>query len=135
MGTQRVEDWDFNFPAAPLAAIPTEVFSLEKTLKLNGTTLALRHYEPAHTDSDISVTFADADIFHVADTYWNGIYPFIDYSTSGHIEGMIKATEANLAATKDSTIVIPGTVNRSAINRSSRPIETCWSTSTKTLRR
>jgi glyoxylase-like metal-dependent hydrolase (beta-lactamase superfamily II) len=108
MTIQRVEDWDFNFPAPPLAAIPTEVFSLEKTLKLNGTTLALRHYEPAHTDSDISVTFADADIFHVADTYWNGIYPFIDYSTGGHIEGMIKATEANLAATKDSTIVIPG---------------------------
>jgi glyoxylase-like metal-dependent hydrolase (beta-lactamase superfamily II) len=108
LATQRVEDWDFNFPAPPLAAIPTEVFSLDKTLKLNGTTLALRHYGPAHTDSDISVTFAEADIFHVADTYWNGIYPFIDYSTGGHIEGMIKATEANLAATKDSTIVIPG---------------------------
>jgi glyoxylase-like metal-dependent hydrolase (beta-lactamase superfamily II) len=108
LATQRVEDWDFNFTAPPLAAIPTEVFSLEKTLKLNGTTLALRHYGPAHTDSDISVTFAEADILHVADTYWNGIYPFIDYSTGGHIEGMIKATEANLAATKDSTIVIPG---------------------------
>ena len=108
MAAQRVEDWDFNFPAPALAAVPTEVFSSDKTLKLNGITLALRHYEPAHTDSDISVTFSEADIFHAADTYWNGIYPFIDYSTGGNVEGMINAAEANLAATTDSTIVIPG---------------------------
>jgi glyoxylase-like metal-dependent hydrolase (beta-lactamase superfamily II) len=78
------------------------------TLKLNGSTLALKHYDPAHTDSDISVTFTDVDILHAADTYWNGIYPFIDYSTGGNIDGMIKATEANVAAVTDKTIVIPG---------------------------
>ena len=105
---QRVEDWDFNFPSPPLAAVPTEVFSSQMTLKLNGSTLALKHYDPAHTDSDISVTFTDADILHAADTYSNGIYPFIDYSTGGNIDGMIKATEANVAAVTDKTIVIPG---------------------------
>jgi glyoxylase-like metal-dependent hydrolase (beta-lactamase superfamily II) len=105
---QRVQDWDFNFPSPPLAAVPTEVFSSEMTLKLNGSTLALKHYDPAHTDSDISVTFTDADILHAGDTYWNGIYPFIDYSTGGNIDGMIKATEANVAAVTDKTIVIPG---------------------------
>jgi len=36
---------------------------------------------------------------HAGDTYWNGIYPFIDYSTGGTIDGMIAATESNLAAT------------------------------------
>ena len=105
---QRVEDWDFNFPSPPLAAIPTEVFSSEKTLTLNRSTLALKYYGPAHTDSDISVTIPDADILHTGDTYWNGVYPFIDYSTGGNIEGMLKAAEANLAASTDRTIVIPG---------------------------
>ena len=105
---QRVEDWDFNFPSPPLAAVPTEVFSSQMTLQLNGSTLALKHYDPAHTDSDISVTFTDADILHAGDTYWNGIYPFIDYSTGGNIDGMIKATEANVAAVTDKTIIIPG---------------------------
>ena len=62
----------------------------------------------AHTDSDISVTFGEADIVHVADTFWNGIYPFIDYSTGGSIDGMIAASDANLAATTDTTIIIPG---------------------------
>jgi hypothetical protein len=46
--------------------------------------------------------------FHVADTFWNGYYPFIDYSTGGSIDGMIRATEANLAKVTDSMIVIPG---------------------------
>src|SRR5712671_766578 len=105
---QRVEDWDFNFPSPPLAAIPSEVFSSEKTLTLNRSTLALKYYGPAHTDSDISVTIPEADILHTGDTYWNGVYPFIDYSTGGNIEGMLKAAEANLAAATDRTIVIPG---------------------------
>src|SRR6516165_6399203 len=105
---QRVEDWDFNFPASPLPAIPSDVFSSEKVLKLNGDTLALKHYDPAHTDGDISVTFAEADILHTGDTYWNAIYPFIDYSTGGNIDGMIKAAEANVVAATDKTIVIPG---------------------------
>jgi glyoxylase-like metal-dependent hydrolase (beta-lactamase superfamily II) len=105
---QRVEDWDFNFPSSPLPAVPTETFSSEKSMKLNGATLHLKYYGPAHTDSDISVAIPEADIFHCADTYWNGIYPFIDYSTGGNIDGMIKAADANVAAVMDKTIVIPG---------------------------
>ena len=84
------------------------VFEDERTVQLNGTTIALKHYAPAHTDSDISVLFTEADIFHVADTFWNGYYPFIDYSTGGSIDGMIRATEVNLAKVTDKMIVIPG---------------------------
>lgn len=106
--TTRVEGWNFTFPPAPAGAIPAEVFDDERTMELNGTTVALKHYAPAHTDSDISVHFTEADIFHIADTFWNGYYPFIDYSTGGSIDGMIRATEANLAKVTDTMIVIPG---------------------------
>jgi glyoxylase-like metal-dependent hydrolase (beta-lactamase superfamily II) len=105
---QRVEDWDYNFLPLPADGLPSEVFANELSLKLNGASIGLKYYGPAHTDSDISVTFAEADIVHVADTFWNGIYPFIDYSTGGSIDGMIAASEANLAATTDNTIIIPG---------------------------
>ena len=97
-----------HFPPSPLAAVPSEVFSSDVTVDLNRSKLALKHYGPAHTDSDISITFPEADILHCGDTYWNGIYPFIDYSTGGNIDGMIKAAEANVAAATDKTIVIPG---------------------------
>jgi glyoxylase-like metal-dependent hydrolase (beta-lactamase superfamily II) len=105
---QRVEDWDYNFLALPAAGIPSEVFAEEHSLKLNGQTIGLKHYGPAHTDSDISVTFAEANVVHVADTFWNGIYPFVDYSTGGSIDGMIAASDANLAAASDDTIIIAG---------------------------
>ncbi|MGJ5203768.1 MBL fold metallo-hydrolase [Bradyrhizobium sp. HKCCYLR20261] len=108
LSAQRVEDWDYNFPTSPLAAVPSEIVSAETTMKHSGATIVLRPYGPAHTDSDLSIIFTEADILHCGDTYWNGIYPFIDYSTGGSIDGMIKAADANLAAAGDKTIVIPG---------------------------
>ena len=104
----RVEGWKHTFPAAPAGAIPSTVFKEDYTLHANSTTLILKHYSPAHTDSDISVHFAEADIFHTGDTFWNRDYPFIDYSTGGSIDGTIRATEANFAKVTDKMIVIPG---------------------------
>jgi len=104
----RVEGWKHTFPAAPANAIPSTVFKDDHTLHVNGTTLLLKHYAPAHTDSDISVHFTEADVFHTGDTFWNRNYPFIDYSTGGSIEGTIRAGEANLAKVTDKMIVIPG---------------------------
>ncbi len=104
----RVEGCNFTFSASPAGALPTTVFDDERTVHCNGATVALKHYAPTHTDSDISAHFTDADILHVGDTFWNGYYPFIDYSTGGSIDGMIRATEANLAKVTDKMIVIPG---------------------------
>ena len=106
--TTQVEDWNFTFPPAPAEALPTKLFNSEQTLHVNGATLSLEYYSPAHTDSDISVHFTDDDIIHVADTLWNGHFPFIDYSTGGSIDGMIRAAEANVAKVTDKTIVISG---------------------------
>jgi glyoxylase-like metal-dependent hydrolase (beta-lactamase superfamily II) len=108
MSAQRVEDWNFDFPASPTAAIPTETMSDDKTVDVNGTTLLLKHRPNAHTDGDITVAFSQANVFHTGDVYWNGIYPFIDYSTGGSIDGKIRAVEAILASIDDETIVIPG---------------------------
>jgi glyoxylase-like metal-dependent hydrolase (beta-lactamase superfamily II) len=104
----RVEGWHYTFPAAPPGGVPSAVFKEEHTLQMNGATLALKHYSPAHTDSDISVHFEEADILHTGDTFWNRNYPFIDYSTGGSIDGQIRAAEANIAKVTDKTIVIPG---------------------------
>jgi glyoxylase-like metal-dependent hydrolase (beta-lactamase superfamily II) len=105
---QRVEDWNFDFPPSPPAALPTEVMSADRTLRLNGATLALKHYGPGHTDGDISVAFEQQEIVHTGDLYWNGAYPFIDYSTGGSLGGNIRAVEAILAGTTDRTIIVPG---------------------------
>lgn len=104
----RVADWNYTFPPAPPAALPTTVLSDERAVRLNGSRIVARYYGPAHTDSDISVHFADSDVLHVGDTFWNGLYPFIDYSTGGSIDGMIRATNDNLARVSATTVIIPG---------------------------
>ncbi len=106
--TQTIAAFDATIPPSPAGAIPTETFTDTKTLHLNGTTLHLAYYGPAHTDTDISIHFPEADVLHVGDTWFNGFYPFIDYSTGGSINGMIRATEKNLAAVGPNTIIIPG---------------------------
>jgi glyoxylase-like metal-dependent hydrolase (beta-lactamase superfamily II) len=102
------------------------VFETDHRLHLNNTGIILKHYHPAHTDSDISVTFTEADVIHVGDTWWNGFYPFIDYSTGGSIDGTIRATEANLSAVTDKTIIVPG---HGPVGNKSQLAEyaTCWS--------
>jgi len=49
--------------------------------------------------ADISIALAEADIHHCGDTSWNGIYPFIDYSTGGNIDRMIKKVCPSLKGT------------------------------------
>jgi glyoxylase-like metal-dependent hydrolase (beta-lactamase superfamily II) len=104
----RVDGWNWTFPAVPARALPTKVFAADHKLRLNDTSISLKYYGPAHTDSDISVLFAEADVLHVADTWWNGVYPFIDYSTGGSIDGQIQAAEKNLALATDTMIIVPG---------------------------
>lgn len=105
---QGVADWSFTFPPTPAGGLPTEVFTNQKSMHINGTSLALDHFSAAHTDSDISVHFEEPNVLHVADTYWNGIYPFIDYSTGGSILGTNGATDKIISNTTQTTIIIPG---------------------------
>ncbi|SEO12551.1 Glyoxylase, beta-lactamase superfamily II [Mucilaginibacter gossypiicola] len=106
--TVRVDDWNYTFPPMPKAALPTMVYSKEHKMNFNGEAIHISTYKPSHTDGDSSVHFANADILHVADTFWNGYFPFVDYSTGGSIDGMIAASKQNIARAGKDTIVIPG---------------------------
>jgi glyoxylase-like metal-dependent hydrolase (beta-lactamase superfamily II) len=64
----RVEGWDWTFPPAPAGALPATIFDDEYRVHHDGTSIALKYYGPAHTDSDISVAFEEADVVHVGDT-------------------------------------------------------------------
>jgi glyoxylase-like metal-dependent hydrolase (beta-lactamase superfamily II) len=104
----RVDDWEWTFPASPVDARPTVLFSQTKTVKFNGKTVELRYYGPCHTDSDIWAYFVESDVLVTGDTWWNGYYPFIDNENGGSIDGMIRAANANIEKVTDHTIVVPG---------------------------
>ncbi|MBY3591384.1 MBL fold metallo-hydrolase [Rhizobium bangladeshense] len=105
---QRVDDWNFDFPPSPAGAIPATLITNDKVLELEGTKFAITSYQPAHTDSDISVYFEEANVIHVGDIFWSGLYPFIDYSTGGSIDGTIAASAKVIAAVDADTVIIPG---------------------------
>ncbi len=78
------------------------------TFHINGQTVKGFHVESAHTDGDTIMYFPDVNVIHAGDTYFNGIYPFIDSSSGGSIAGMIRANERVLALADDDTKIIPG---------------------------
>jgi glyoxylase-like metal-dependent hydrolase (beta-lactamase superfamily II) len=97
-----------SLPAYPAAAWPVITFDDSMHAWHNGDTLDLVHFDPAHTDTDIYIHFHKANVLHIADTWFNGMYPFIDEGTGGTIGGMIKANEKALAVADNDTKIIPG---------------------------
>jgi cyclase len=90
----------------PADALPQQTFADSYKLQANGETLALQYIAPAHTDTDIYVHFERANVIQVGDLLFNSMYPYIDSSTGGKINGMIAGADKILRlADKDSKIV------------------------------
>ena len=96
------------FPPVATADLPTKTFPVSLTLNVNGEQVSLRHVPPAHTDTDILVYFPNADVLHMGDLFFNGIYPFIDAGTGGNIDGMIAASGTALKMVTARTRIVPG---------------------------
>jgi glyoxylase-like metal-dependent hydrolase (beta-lactamase superfamily II) len=105
---QYNEPFNRKLAALPPAAWPRTTFTSETTLHLNGEEVRLIPVPPAHTDGDVIVRFEKADVIHAGDLYFNGAYPFIDYSSAGWLGGLVGAIRriAELATPK--TRIIPG---------------------------
>ncbi len=105
---QFIEAFGMEVAPSPKAALPVISFSDTTTFYLNGDRICAFHVDPAHTDGDSIVHFHEANVIHMGDTYFNGIYPFIDTSSGGSIDGMIAAVEEVLELANDETVIIPG---------------------------
>src|SRR6478735_6360494 len=99
---------DLHFDPSPAEALPQLTFPDSYKLQANGETLALQHLAPAHTDSDIYVHFQKADVIQMGDTFFNGMYPYIDPGTCGKITGMIAASDKILSLAGSLTKIVPG---------------------------
>ena len=95
-------------PPSPPAALPVVTFNDALTLHVNGQTITGTHVAHAHTDGDTIVFFREANVLHMGDTYFRGMYPFIDLNSGGNVNGMINAAERALALGDENTRIIPG---------------------------
>ncbi len=92
----------------PPAALPVITFTEQLSLHLNGDRIDVIHVAAAHTDGDSIIHFQQADVLHMGDVFFHGMYPFIDLSSGGSIDGLIRAVERGLALAGPQTRVIPG---------------------------
>ena len=95
-------------PASPATALPVITFSQSTTIHLNGQAIHAVHVDPAHTDGDAIIYFEPANVVHTGDTYFNGMYPFVDAWSGGDPKGVLAAIDSVLARIDDETKVIPG---------------------------
>jgi cyclase len=105
---QYMRTYDVHFPAAPEAALPQETFPESSTLWVNNDQLSLAHAPHAHTDSDIFIHLVRGNVIHAGDLWFNGMYPLIDLSSGGTVDGMIRGVDAVLALSDDHTKIVPG---------------------------
>ncbi|MBC2838997.1 MBL fold metallo-hydrolase [Robiginitalea sp. SC105] len=93
---------------APYGALSKITFSEEMTIHLGpDRSLHLMYVDPAHTDGDSYSYFPQENAIHMGDNFVDG-YPFIDISSGGDIDGLIRNLNMALFIVDDQTKIIPG---------------------------
>ena len=105
---QTIDFLKATVPAYPQAARPALTFPDRLTLRHGGETLHLIHVDPAHTDTDVFVHYTQNNVIAAGDLFFNGFYPFIDYSSGGWIGGMVAGIDRMLALSDTQTRIVPG---------------------------
>ena len=88
--------------------MPIITFTQDLMFHLNGEDIHVFHVNNAHTDGDSIVYFRNSNVIHTGDIYFAGIYPFIDTSSHGSVNGVIDAAQHILSIIDDDTKIIPG---------------------------
>jgi len=105
---QYFPDFDMKIPPFPESALPVLTFTDSLNLHFNSEEIQVIHIEKAHSDADIVIYFRKANVIHTGDLYFTVLYPFIDVSHGGSIDGMIIAAERIIGMVDENTKIIPG---------------------------
>jgi len=92
----------------PKSALPVITFSHAMSFHLNGESARIFHVEKAHTDGDAVIHYQNANVIHTGDTFFNGIFPYIDLNNGGSVNGYIAAQKKMISLSNDQTKIIPG---------------------------
>jgi len=100
----------FNMTMPPHSGpgLPTVTFNSEMSLHFNDDEARIIHAKNAHTDGDSFIWFKGANVIHMGDLMFNGMFPFIDVSNGGSIGGILSALDTAITIADDETLVIPG---------------------------
>ncbi|NVJ99531.1 MAG: MBL fold metallo-hydrolase [Alphaproteobacteria bacterium] len=103
-----VKAFNMKMDPQPDVALPAITFNAEMSLHMNGQDTRIIHVKNAHTDGDSIIHFRGANVIHMGDLMFNGMFPFIDVPNGGDVDGILKGLDLAIAAADDETMVIPG---------------------------
>ena len=103
-----IEFFGMKSEAQPKTALPVVTFTRDLTFHVNGDEVLVLYVPKAHTDGDAIVHFRKSNVIHMGDAFFNKLYPFIDTSSGGTVEGVLKAADLVLRLADDDTKIIPG---------------------------
>ena len=95
-------------PASAPEAWPRQTYDRAMTIRFGTEAVRLVHVADAHTDGDTLVKLVHANVIHMGDVFFNGIFPFIDLDSGGSIQGLIRAVDRALAMSDAATRFVPG---------------------------
>ncbi len=105
---QFMEFFGMKTKPEPKVALPVVTFTRDVSFHINGDEVRAFHAPRAHTDGDTMIHFVKSDVIHMGDAFFNKLYPFIDTSSGGTVEGVLAAADRVLKMAGDKTKIIPG---------------------------
>jgi cyclase len=105
---QFIEFMKMKQEPSPKVALPIVTFTGSMSFHLNGEEIRILHAPRAHTDGDAIVYFTGSDVVHMGDIFFNLMYPFIDTSSGGTVEGVIAACDIVIGTIGEKSRIIPG---------------------------
>ncbi len=93
---------------APAVALPVVVFEQSASLFFNGEEIRAVHFPHGHTDGDIAVFFVNAQIAHLGDLFFNGLFPFVDLEYGGDVETLTQHIATLIDQLSADAKIIPG---------------------------
>ncbi len=93
---------------APKVALPVVTYDIGVSIHFNGEQILIGHLDGGHTDGDSYVYFMDANVLHLGDQYFAGIFPFVDVASGGNAVGLRDSIGAVLDRLPEDAAVIPG---------------------------
>lgn len=94
--------------AAPAVALPVIAFEQSASVFFNGEEIRAVHFPHGHTDGDIAVFFVNAQIAHLGDLFFNGLFPFVDLEYGGDVETLTQHIATLIDQLSADTKIIPG---------------------------
>lgn len=90
------------------SGLPVITFTNQVQLHVNNNDIVVLHVDNAHTDGDALIYFPQSNVLHTGDTFFNGMFPYIDLKSGGSVLGDIAAAKVGLSIINKDTKIIPG---------------------------